>query len=141
MLDIDHFKTINDRHGHLAGDQVLREVSRILLDEMRQVDLVGRFGGEEFMMLLDETRAETALVVAERIRHAIAATPIPWEGVLIRVTASFGIVEVLNGSESIEELVERVDKAMYQAKQRGRNRTVLAHQAEEARALEDSRSA
>ncbi len=141
MLDIDHFKAINDRHGHLAGDKVLKEVSRVLLEEMREVDLVGRYGGEEFLMLLDETRAETAFVVAERIRNALAAAAVPHEGVLIRVTASFGVAEISSGSESMEELMERADKAMYLAKQQGRNRTVLAGRPKGGLEIEGSRSA
>ncbi|RTZ75860.1 MAG: hypothetical protein DSZ00_01230 [Gammaproteobacteria bacterium] len=141
MLDIDHFKAINDRHGHLAGDLVLKEVSRVLLEEMREVDLVGRYGGEEFLMLLDETRAETALVVAERIRNALAAAAVSHEGVLIRVTASFGVAEISSGSESMDELMERADKAMYLAKQQGRNRTVLADRPRSGAEIGGSRSA
>ena len=140
MLDIDHFKAINDRHGHLAGDLVLKEVSRVLLKEMREVDLVGRYGGEEFLMLLDETRAETAFVVAERIRNALAAAAVSHDGVLIRVTASFGVAEISSGSESMDELMERADKAMYLAKQQGRNRTVLAGQPKGGLEIEGSRS-
>ncbi len=125
MLDIDHFKAINDRYGHLVGDLVLREVSRLLQREMRQVDLVGRYGGEEFLVLLDETGAEAAFVVAERIRNALAETVISHEGIRVRVTASFGVAEVARG-ESMEELLERADRAMYHAKKGGRNRTVVA---------------
>jgi len=141
MLDIDHFKAINDRHGHLAGDLVLKEVSRVLLREMREVDLVGRYGGEEFLMLLDETQAETAFMVAERIRNALATAAISHEGVLIRVTASFGVAEISSGSESMEELMERADKAMYLAKQQGRNRTVLAGRPKDGVEIGGSRSA
>ena len=141
MLDIDHFKAINDRHGHLAGDLVLKEVSRVLLREMREVDLVGRYGGEEFLMLLDETEAETAFVVAERIRNSLAGAAVSHEGVLIRVTASFGVAEISSGSESMEELMERADKAMYLAKQQGRNRTVLAGREKGGVEIGGSRSA
>ncbi len=125
MLDIDHFKRVNDRHGHLAGDQVLREVAQILVREMRQVDLVGRFGGEEFMLLLDETPQETALLVAERIRHAIAANPPIFNGRMIEVTASLGVAEVAPG-EGFEAVVQKADEALYLAKQQGRNRTRVA---------------
>ncbi len=125
MLDIDHFKRVNDRHGHLAGDQVLREVAQTLVREMRQVDLVGRFGGEEFMLLLDETPQETALLVAERIRHAIAANPPVFNGRVIEVTASLGVAEVAPG-EGFEAVVQKADEALYLAKQQGRNRTRVA---------------
>ncbi len=125
MLDIDHFKRVNDRHGHLAGDQVLREVAQTLVREMRQVDLVGRFGGEEFMLLLDETPQETALLVAERIRHAIAANPPIFNGRMIEVTASLGVAEVAPG-EGFEAVVQKADEALYLAKQQGRNRTRVA---------------
>lgn len=140
MMDIDHFKAVNDRYGHLVGDLVLKEVSRILLEEAREVDLVGRYGGEEFLMLLDESGAETAFKVAERIRNVLVALAISHEGELVHVTASFGLAEITSGSESMDELMERADKAMYLAKKQGRNRTIVAGRPVECAEIEGSDS-
>lgn len=126
LIDIDHFKRINDLHGHLAGDEVLRHVASLLDEEVRQVDVVGRYGGEEFFALLDETPRETAQVVAERIRNAIAISHVSYQGELLKVTVSIGVAEIRDPDETWEQLIDRADKAMYQAKQQGRNRVEVA---------------
>lgn len=125
MIDVDHFKTINDRYGHVAGDEVLRHVANILKEQMREVDIIGRYGGEEFIALLDETDGESALVVAERIRNEIAATGIDIRGNLLNITVSIGVAEAGPGDDHADSLIDRADKAMYLAKQKGRNRVEL----------------
>ena len=120
MLDLDHFKRINDDHGHLAGDRALQGVAEILDQQVRVGDIISRFGGEEFVILLSETPLQAAAETAERLRqqieeHAAAATP---EGVT--VTASIGVTEYLAG-EPIEAALSRADRALYRAKAAGRN--------------------
>lgn len=126
LIDIDHFKTVNDQDGHLAGDEVLRHVATVLDDQVRKVDMVGRYGGEEFLALLDETDRETAMGVAERIRNAIAVSHVSYQGKLLKVTVSIGVAEISGPRETREQLMDRADKAMYTAKQQGRNRVMLA---------------
>lgn len=126
LIDIDHFKKVNDQHGHLAGDEVLRHVATILEEQVRQVDMVGRYGGEEFFALLDETAKETALGVAERIRNAVAMSHVSYQGKLLKVTVSIGVAEINDPEETQEQLIDRADKAMYRAKQQGRNRVQMA---------------
>ncbi|WP_457664949.1 diguanylate cyclase [Thiolapillus sp.] len=125
MIDIDHFKVINDEHGHLAGDEVLRHVASLLREQTRQVDVVGRYGGEEFLALLDETDREAARLVAERIRTVIADSSVHYQEKEMSVTVSIGVAEIIGPDETREQLIDRADKAMYQAKQQGRNRVVL----------------
>ena len=130
MLDIDHFKRINDTYGHAAGDQVLQAVGRLLRDSCRVYDVPGRFGGEEFCIVLPETRLGNTSTVAERIRGRLEATELPCGDGLAVVTASIGVA----GLESAEALspsalIERADRALYSAKNRGRNRVELWDQA------------
>ena len=124
MCDIDHFKSINDRFGHNAGDEVIRQVGGVFPRRIRGIDVAGRWGGEEFVVLLPSTPAPGAVVVAERIRAAIEALG-AFEGGPERVTVSLGIAEHQRGKSAIE-LIERADKALYVAKQRGRNRVELS---------------
>jgi diguanylate cyclase (GGDEF)-like protein len=128
ILDLDHFKSVNDRFGHDAGDVVLRETAHCVMREVRETDLVARLGGEEFVILLPEANQETGRLVAERIRQAIAALSIPVEGPLctIQVTASLGLAEAQPGLDSLKTLLKRADQALYRAKQTGRNRVALA---------------
>jgi two-component system cell cycle response regulator len=124
MIDVDHFKTINDDHGHAAGDAVLQELARRLRGGLRGEDAVGRWGGEEFIVILRETLAEGSTVVAERLRGAISATPFELEdGTRIPVTVSIGHV---TGRDDGQELLRRADQAMYVAKAGGRDRVVEA---------------
>jgi diguanylate cyclase (GGDEF)-like protein/PAS domain S-box-containing protein len=126
MFDIDRFKGVNDTHGHKVGDQVLQKIAQVSHDSVREIDLVGRFGGEEFVVLLPHTNRQQAVEAAERLRHAIAkGAVILNNGEPLHFTASFGVVTIDGGPEeqsSIDELLIRADKAMYRAKEEGRNR-------------------
>jgi len=126
ILDIDHFKRINDRLGHAAGDAVLAAVAQTLQSHAREVDRVARFGGEEFCVLLPRTAHEGALQAAERLRAAINHITIPWDEDVISVTVSTGLASAEHAGESTEDLLQRADQALYQAKSEGRNRVVVA---------------
>ncbi len=122
MLDIDHFKAINDTYGHAAGDAVLGGVATTLLERLRTEDWIGRLGGEEFLALLPDVDADGAAVVADELRHSVEAIGVRHEGEVIRVTASVGWAR-LEGDEGYEELLRRADEALYAAKHAGRNAT------------------
>lgn len=124
ILDIDDFKPVNDIHGHLQGDEVLKEIGRILLDESRGVDEPARYGGEEFVLALPETDADGALEVAERIRRRIEAARIPHlDGSgTIAVTASIGVAAMPEAAGEMRELIAATDRALYEAKRNGKNR-------------------
>jgi diguanylate cyclase (GGDEF)-like protein len=127
MVDLDHFKKINDTWGHHAGDQVLVTASAIMMASARQYDEVGRYGGEEFALLLPGTTLESAALVAERIRAKIEATEVEVDGKTIRMTASFGVAcYPAPGMETLNDLLKAADVALYQAKESGRNRVCLA---------------
>ena len=119
LVDVDHFKTVNDTLGHLAGDSVLREVASRLASRLRESDYLGRFGGEEFLALLPDTAAANAAVVAEALRTAIEAAPVLVEGATVPVTVSAGWATW--SGQSPEELVDLADQALYRAKRDGRN--------------------
>ena len=123
IFDIDHFKQVNDRHGHPVGDAVLRELAARALRQLRSVDLVGRFGGEEFVVVMPETNLAGALVVAERLRAAVGDVPfdIPGTGGDLAVTVSVGVA-VASERDTLEALMKRADDALYIAKNAGRNR-------------------
>lgn len=118
LLDIDHFKAINDTFGHVAGDKVLKKVCRTIKNNIRETDIFGRLGGEEFMVILPETHKEQAFVVAERIRQDISN--ITWAGQDMKITVSGGVYQYNN--EKLIELLKKVDNFLYQAKNSGRNR-------------------
>jgi two-component system cell cycle response regulator len=125
MLDLDHFKQVNDRWGHLAGDQVLCELVGLIHDELRQEDLFGRVGGEEFAVLCRATAAGPAAVVAERLRGLVEEHEFSWEGERLPVTISIGFATSSEpGISSSQELVQRADQRLYEAKRQGRNRVV-----------------
>jgi diguanylate cyclase (GGDEF)-like protein len=126
LIDIDHFKRINDRLGHAAGDAVLCAVARTLQIKAREVDRVARYGGEEFCVLLPHTLHEGALQAAERLREAVAQTSIPWNDELISVSISTGLACAAEAGESLQSLLTRTDEALYQAKGEGRNRVVAS---------------
>jgi diguanylate cyclase (GGDEF)-like protein/PAS domain S-box-containing protein len=134
MLDIDHFKSINDSHGHAAGDMTIRKVVGVLRQLLRVEDLVGRLGGEEFGVLLPETDSERALIVAERIREQIAALHIVNGESRIAVSVSIGLTEYQHSDTGIDALLLRADRALYEAKHGGRNRSVLRLAAQESEA-------
>ena len=124
MLDIDHFKRVNDTFGHGAGDQVLQAVGKLLRESCRVYDVPGRYGGEEFCIVLPETRLGGTSIVAERIRHRLESTQLPCGDTEITVTASIGIAG-MDEEQSVlspAALIERADRALYSAKHRGRNR-------------------
>ncbi|WP_220813070.1 sensor domain-containing diguanylate cyclase [Pseudomonas paralcaligenes] len=121
LLDLDHFKQLNDTHGHLAGDHVLRGFARNLQGNLRQSDIICRWGGEEFILLLKDTGGSTARQLAEKIRQQAEEQVFPFNGVNLRVTASIGITE-LHDDDSLDRLIARADRALYRAKQSGRNR-------------------
>jgi len=127
ISDIDHFKAINDTHGHIAGDGVLREVAARMRSVVRPYDAAGRYGGEEFLLILPGCDADAALITTERIRDRIQSTPIEVaDGQRIVVTASFGVTSLPRGRNATSEAIVRLsDDALYQAKQAGRNRSVL----------------
>jgi diguanylate cyclase len=122
MLDIDRFKSINDRHGHPAGDEVIRTVADILRASLREDDVPGRYGGEEFGVLLPDTAAAGAEVIAERIRKRIEASELSKSG--LRATVSIGIAELEAQDMAYTGAISRADRALYAAKARGRNRSV-----------------
>ncbi len=121
MADLDHFKNVNDRFGHEAGDQVLKAFGAAMRAQTRAMDLVARFGGEEFVVLLPHTPLEGGRIIAERMRATFAETVVP--PLREPVTASFGVAQA-RGAETAESLLQCVDKALYKAKQSGRNRVV-----------------
>jgi len=122
VLDADHFKNVNDTHGHYAGDLVLRSISLVILEQKRAQDTFGRLGGEEFGLLLPETGLEQAIVVAERIQKACEQTPCTVDEKLIYSTLSIGVAEAGPADESFENFLRRADRMMYKAKEAGRNR-------------------
>jgi diguanylate cyclase (GGDEF)-like protein len=122
MLDIDIFKRVNDIYSHAVGDQVLRALAKVCQENLREVDLLGRYGGEEFAILLPETDAQAAEQVAERLRQQIASTPVETPRGPISFTVSLGVTIALDGISELAVLLDRADTAMYAAKQAGRNR-------------------
>ncbi|HEU4745022.1 MAG TPA: diguanylate cyclase [Anaerolineales bacterium] len=126
MLDLDHFKQVNDKYGHAVGDQVLQEFAKRCSNSVREVDLVGRYGGEELIILLPETDRPTSLQVAERLRSTIADTPIKIFDKEISVTASIGVATQDENTMDLETLIARADQAMYIAKHKGRNRVAIS---------------
>lgn len=123
-IDVDHFKQVNDSHGHAAGDRVLRIVVASCQSQLRNNDILGRWGGEEFAIVLPGADAASGLGVAERIRERIATAPIVAEGATIRVTVSIGVA-TLDGAQSFDALLADADAALYRAKRAGRNRVVV----------------
>ena len=123
MLDLDHFKRINDQHGHPAGDKVLRHVAAICVEEINTEGILGRYGGEEFIGLLPNFTKEQSLVLTEGLRHAIASNPIQLAVDSIAVSASLGVATMTSdNTRSLVDLVRRADAALYRAKNEGRNR-------------------
>ncbi|RME88031.1 MAG: diguanylate cyclase [Anaerolineae bacterium] len=138
MLDIDHFKRVNDTYGHLVGDQVLQALARRCENITREFDLVGRYGGEEFLILLPEADWRAGKNIAERLRATVANVAIPTRAGPLRVTVSLGVSQVRSGEETLEGVIERADQALYRAKEMGRNRVVVF---EEMASLEEAGAA
>jgi len=125
FVDADHFKHINDTYGHEAGDQVLKRIIRTMRGCLRKGDIVARWGGEEFVVLLPTTDLSGTLLIAEKIRHRIECEHFDDLATGLHVTVSIGCVE-MGSNEGLDELVARADRALYEAKHRGRNQTVVA---------------
>lgn len=126
LIDVDHFKRVNDRLGHAAGDLVLSAVASVLQSQAREVDHVARFGGEEFCVLLPRTDGEGARQAAERFREAVLATVVPWSDESVTVTVSVGVAATTDPTEALHNILRRADEALYRAKAEGRNRVVTA---------------
>lgn len=126
MIDVDHFKRVNDNYGHSIGDQVLGTIAKRCRSVSRKMDLVGRYGGEEFLILMPESNQDAAQIVAERLRYALNVRPISTTAGPIRITISAGVAET-NETDTLQTLIERADDALYAAKSQGRNRVACAH--------------
>lgn len=134
--DLDHFKKVNDTYGHLVGDQVLREAARRLLLSVRSYDFVGRYGGEEFLTVLNNCRPDSAVGRAEQIRKCICTRPVHTDAGPLEVTMSLGVLLSCDwGHRPAEELINEVDSALYAAKTQGRNRVKLAKPEERTEAV------
>jgi diguanylate cyclase (GGDEF)-like protein len=126
ILDLDHFKQVNDRFGHSRGDDVLQTVVQVIQNELREVDVLARLGGEEFGILLPNTNLEAAHTAAERIRRAIEHYEHPLPSQYRSVTVSIGVAQLRESDEGLDKLYKRTDDALYSAKEHGRNRTAVA---------------
>ncbi len=127
MFDIDHFKSFNDTYGHLQGDIIIKEIAKIVLKSIRQIDFAARYGGEEFAVILPEVDIEGAAVVAERLRRLIEKHPFPGNSEPLHVTISVGVAEFDPETiHSVSQMVNEADKALYESKENGRNRVTLA---------------
>jgi diguanylate cyclase (GGDEF)-like protein len=124
MLDLDHFKQVNDNYGHAAGDSVLVQVSNLIQEQLRATDIVGRWGGEEFMVVLVGSDIHESNVVIERVLDAISKTQMTHDHLIIHVKASAGIAQ-RKENEPFDELIRRADQGLYYAKDTGRNRVIL----------------
>jgi diguanylate cyclase (GGDEF)-like protein len=136
MADLDHFKHVNDTYGHLAGDAILREAAARMQAAVRSYDLVGRYGGEEFLIVLPGTSGSNAMQLAERLRVTLAQEPVGHEFFRISITASFGVAATGEGpGEGCQNLIRLADEALYRAKEKGRNRVEWTGAEEGATAL------
>lgn len=126
IFDIDHFKKVNDTYGHQAGDKVIQAVSQCVRDNLRESDIAGRYGGEEFTVYLVDTQDEQAKVFAERLRQAIEQLVVHHDGSAIKFTVSLGVAEVTKAMKTHKEWLEAADQALYKAKETGRNQVCMA---------------
>lgn len=125
MLDIDHFKAVNDNYGHQAGDKVIQTLAKIIKKQTRETDLAGRYGGEEFAIILSDAGGEGAMQVAERIRKAAEATEVTHDGQTIQFTVSLGLAEFSAAFHNEMQWLDIADQALYEAKESGRNQAIL----------------
>jgi diguanylate cyclase (GGDEF)-like protein len=125
FVDIDHFKKINDTYGHAAGDAALKSASKLLKEHVREIDIVGRYGGEEIVIGLIGASSRDAGLIAENLRKKIEENSVSFEGQQIQMTASFGVSSLEMGME-LNELIDKADQALYKAKKTGRNKVVVA---------------
>ena len=124
MIDIDHFKMVNDTHGHQAGDEVLRLLAEVFRESIRNCDYAGRYGGEEFIVILTQSSAKDGLEVAERIRSQASALEIVNKESKFSVTVSIGVSGYPEAGQDIQDIIHKADGALYQAKRQGRDRVV-----------------
>ncbi len=124
LFDIDHFKKVNDTHGHLAGDAVLAEMGKRIRPRIRKEDLFARYGGEEFCLVLANTSADRAIVFAEEIRRIVEREPFRHQGVEMPITSSFGVVALENPQMTVTDMIAKADEHLYTAKREGRNRVI-----------------
>jgi diguanylate cyclase (GGDEF)-like protein len=124
MIDSDNLKAVNDQYGHEAGNRLLKLTAKCIETELRHTDVLARYGGDEFVALLPETASDRAIEVAQRIIHAVADTPLEYEGKKIKTSVSIGLACYPEDGRSIDAVQGRADRAMYTAKEQGRNRTV-----------------
>ncbi|MFV2055099.1 MAG: diguanylate cyclase [Thiohalomonadales bacterium] len=127
IFDIDHFKKVNDSYGHMAGDEVIRQTSRILRESIRETDIPGRYGGEEFVVLLIDTQPSDAFILAERLRTKIEDLSVNYEGQEIKFTISLGISAATSEQDGHLKWLEYADSALYLSKESGRNQTSIHH--------------
>ncbi|MBR5555168.1 GGDEF domain-containing protein [bacterium] len=126
LIDVDFFKKVNDTHGHLCGDYVLKEVAYLTLQTFRKTDMVFRYGGEEILVILTETPLEKAVIPLERLRKSIENYPFNYDGKDIKITVSIGVESLCEETHNFEELIDHADKALYKAKDNGRNQVVTS---------------
>ncbi|MBE0508956.1 MAG: GGDEF domain-containing protein [Marinospirillum sp.] len=122
VLDIDHFKNFNDTYGHAFGDEVLKKLAQCIRENIREQDLAARWGGEEFILLMPNTTVDQAVNFAERLLQVLRKTLMEYEGAQVRITASFGVAQVNQQDNNLDDLIQRADQALYRAKNEGRNR-------------------
>ena len=122
MIDVDFFKTFNDKYGHLVGDQILREIGTIIKANIREIDIAGRYGGEEFCVVLPDTDVPGAQLAAERIRKSTEETEIKAYDTTVKVTISIGMATFPADGHLMDELIDKADWALYRAKKLGRNK-------------------
>ncbi|WP_440873761.1 diguanylate cyclase [Thalassotalea sp. PLHSN55] len=125
MIDIDNFKRVNDSYGHMVGDEVLRHLSEVIKCHVRETDVSGRYGGEEFSILLSDTTAENAQIFAERLRQEIETALIKYNDIELSYTISLGIAQITTDMKTYEAWIESADKALYQSKESGRNKVTI----------------
>lgn len=125
MIDIDRFKNVNDNYGHLVGDEVICHLSSLIKKHVRETDIAGRYGGEEFVILLPDTQADDAFIFSERLRNSIDNSIVFYNGIEIKYTISIGISEINESYSSVSPWLEDTDVALYQSKEGGRNKTTI----------------
>lgn len=126
MLDIDHFKSVNDNYGHLVGDEVIRHLAKLINEQARETDISGRYGGEEFVILLADTQVDNAIIFSERLRKTVDESIVFYNGLEIKYTISIGVAEIEESYSSVSQWLEYADAALYKSKENGRNQ-VSAH--------------
>jgi len=127
MLDLDYYKEINDTYGHNVGDQALRQITQLCQEGIREVDILARYGGDEFIILLPETTLDQAAEIAERLRSNMESSQIEIDSITISTTLSIGVSGTVNKHTELTELLKWADVALYKAKQAGRNRVRIRH--------------